>query len=93
MTLTPRVSIITPSFSQAPFLEETIQSVLSQDYPNIEYIVVDGGSTDGTTGILDEYRDRIDRIIQEPDEGMYDAIAKGFDIERLAMPGLTEFVD
>lgn len=73
-----RVSIITPSLNQGHFLEEAILSVLSQDYPNIEYIVIDGGSTDSTLDILKKYSSRIARIISEPDTGQSDAINKGF---------------
>ncbi|MCL5292010.1 MAG: glycosyltransferase [Actinobacteria bacterium] len=73
----PLVSITTPSFNQGKFIEDTIKSVLEQDYPNIEYIVVDGGSTDNTLDILKRYEDRL-IWISEPDEGQSDAINKGF---------------
>ena len=73
-----RVSIITPSFNQANFIERTIQSVLSQDYPNIEYIIVDGGSTDGTNQIIKKYQKKLKESISETDHGQTDAINKGF---------------
>lgn len=72
----PLVSIITPSYNQGEFIRETIESVLSQDYPNIEYIVMDGGSTDQTLEILKEYGDRI-KWFSEKDEGQADAVNKG----------------
>jgi len=73
----PLVSIVTPALNSGEFLEETIQSVLSQDYPHIEYLVMDGGSTDGSLAILERYRDRL-RYISQPDQGTADAINCGF---------------
>ena len=73
----PLVSIITPTYNMAKYLTETIESVLSQDYPNIEYIVVDGASTDGSLDILERYQGRF-RYFSEPDRGPSDAAWKGF---------------
>jgi len=73
----PMVSIVTPSFNQAEFIEDTIRSVLEQDYPRLEYIVVDGGSTDGTIDILKKYNGKI-HWLSEPDQGQTNAINKGF---------------
>lgn len=76
----PLVSIITPSFNQAKFLERTIRSVLAQDYPRIEYIVLDAMSNDETPQVLQKYERFITRIVREPDNGQADAINKGFKI-------------
>jgi glycosyltransferase involved in cell wall biosynthesis len=73
----PLVSIVTPTYNMAKYLADTIESVLAQDHPNIEYIVVDGGSTDGSLEILERHRSRL-RYFSEPDHGPSDAAAKGF---------------
>ncbi len=73
-----RVTVVTPSLNQGQFIEETIRSVLLQCYPNLEYIVIDGGSTDGTTDIIKRYEPRIDSWVSEPDAGQTAAINKGF---------------
>jgi glycosyltransferase involved in cell wall biosynthesis len=72
-----KVSIITTTYNSALTIEDTIKSVLDQDYPDIEYIIIDGGSTDGTMDIVNKYKDRIANIVSEKDEGMYDAMNKG----------------
>ncbi len=73
-----KFSIVTISYNQARFLEQAIRSVIEQDYPDVEYIVVDPGSTDGSRQIIERYRDRIDKIIFEPDNGPADGLNKGF---------------
>jgi len=72
-----KVSIITVCYNRKATIAQSIQSVLDQDYPDIEYIIIDGNSSDGTQAIIESYSDKITRYISEPDKGMYDAINKG----------------
>jgi glycosyltransferase involved in cell wall biosynthesis len=74
----PLVSIVTPSFNQAPYLEAAISSVIDQEYPNIEYILIDGGSTDDSVDIIKTHSGKFAYWISEPDRGQTDAINKGF---------------
>ncbi len=75
----PRITVVTTVFNGAKHIEKTITSVLEQGYPNLEYMIVDGGSTDGTVDIIRKYADKLAYWVSEKDDGMYSAIQKGFD--------------
>ena len=85
----PLVSIVTPSLNQSKFIQTTIESILSQDYPNLEYWIIDGGSNDGTIEILKSYGERI-RWLSEPDDGQSQAVNKGW---RLAKGNILGWVN
>jgi glycosyltransferase involved in cell wall biosynthesis len=74
----PKISVVTPSFNQGQYIEATIRSVLEQGYPNVEYIIMDGGSTDNTVEIIEKYSEHLAYWVSEPDEGQTDALVKGF---------------
>jgi len=74
----PKISVVTPTYNSGKYLEETIKSVISQNYPGLEYIIIDGGSSDNTLEIVKKYSDFISLWVSEPDSGMYDALNKGF---------------
>jgi hypothetical protein len=99
----PKISIVTPSYQQGRFLEWTMRSVLEQDYSNLEYVVMDGGSTDGTREILSRYQDRLTYCESAPDQGQADAVVRGFrhtsgeimaylNSDDLLAPGALDFV-
>ncbi|WP_410004674.1 glycosyltransferase family 2 protein [Aequorivita nionensis] len=77
-TTYPKITVVTPNYNQGEFLERTILSVLDQDYPNLEYIIMDGGSSDTSVQTIEKYQEKLHYWVSEPDNGMYDAINKGF---------------
>jgi len=83
----PRISIVTPSYNQADYLEETVRSVLLQGYPNLEYIIMDGGSTDGSLEIIKKYQPWLTSWTSKPDKGQADAIRSGFNISTGSLLG------
>jgi len=81
-TASPRVTVVTAVLNGAKYLEQTIQSIRGQTYPHVEYIVIDGGSTDGTLDLIRQYASVVDQWISEPDTGIYDAMNKGVALAR-----------
>ncbi|MBI4969615.1 MAG: glycosyltransferase [Rhodospirillales bacterium] len=73
-----RIALVTPCRNKAPYVEAALRSVLDQNYPDLDYGVIDGASTDGSLAVLERYRSRLSFLVSEPDNGMYDALAKGF---------------
>ncbi len=88
-----KVSLITTCYNRAATIKGSIESVLGQDYPDIEYIVVDGASTDGTLDIIDQYKDKIAFVKSEPDGGMYEALNKGIRMATGDIVGLVHSDD
>jgi len=74
----PKIALVTAVYNSAKYIEQTIRSVLAQNYPNLEYFIIDGGSTDGTADIIRKYESQISGWLSQPDNGMYDALNKGF---------------
>lgn len=89
----PLLSVITICFNDRAHLEETMQGVLTQDYPELEYIVIDGGSTDGTVDIIKKYQDRLSYWVSEPDSGISDAINKGIAVSKGSVIGIIHAGD
>lgn len=88
-----KVSVITVCYNRKATIEQSIKSVLDQDYPDIEYIVIDGNSSDGTQDIISSYSEKITKYISEPDKGMYDAINKGLNLATGDVIGLMHSDD
>jgi len=74
----PKITVVTPNYNQDRFIEHAILSVLNQEYPNLEYIIIDGGSTDDSVSIIKKYEDKLHYWVSEKDSGMYNAINRGF---------------
>lgn len=88
-----KISIVTVVFNEVEFIKDCINSVVRQDYPDIEYIVIDGGSTDGTTGLILENAEGISRFCSEKDEGLYDALNKGIELATGEVVGILHADD
>lgn len=93
MILNPKISIITVSFNAVVTIEQTILSVINQEFKDYEYIIIDGGSTDGTVDILKKYHDKITFWVSEPDNGIYDAMNKGVKIAKGEFVGILNSDD
>lgn len=91
--MNPKISIITSCYNSEKHIEQCIQSVLGQNYKNLEYIIIDGGSTDKTLSIIDKYRDKIDYFVSEPDKGISDAFNKGIKVATGELIGIINSDD
>lgn len=78
--INPKITVITVCYNSAASLEAALVSVLNQDWPRVEHIVIDGGSVDGTLAVLNKYKSHLTHVVSEPDEGIYDAMNKGLDL-------------
>jgi len=83
----PKITIVTPSYNQGQYLERTIKSVLDQNYPNLEYLIIDGGSTDNSVNIIKKYQSKLFYWHTRPDDGQYQAIQTGFDLSSGSIMG------
>ena len=88
-----KVTIITITYNSAATLEDTLRSVVNQDYPNIEYLIIDGKSKDNTLQIVDKYKDKITKIVSEKDKGLYDALNKGIALAKGDIVGMLHSDD
>ncbi len=88
-----KVSIVTVVYNRVKTIERAINSVLQQTYPHIEYIVIDGASTDGTVNVIDKFKGEIDQIVSEKDKGMYDALNKGIQLATGDLVGILHADD
>ena len=88
-----KISIITVSYNSAQTIEDTIKSVLAQNFQELEYIIIDGGSKDNTMEIVNKYQDKITKIISEPDKGIYDAMNKGIQLATGDLVGILNSDD
>ena len=79
-SINPKISVVTVSYNAVETIEETILSIINQTYDKVEYIIIDGGSTDGTVDIIKKYADHLAYWVSEPDKGIYDAMNKGIDV-------------
>ena len=88
-----KISIVTVTLNSEKTLERTIKSVLGQNYSDVEYIIIDGGSTDGTLNIIEKYKDKISKVISEKDNGLYDAMNKGIKLSTGDIVGILNSDD
>ena len=86
MKTNPKISVVTVTYNCIGVLEDTLKSVISQEYSNVEYIVIDGKSSDGTLNLIDKYKDHISILVSEPDKGIFDAMNKAIKLVGCPVP-------